>query len=206
MTPSSTTKKPAKYDALLFDFDGVLADTERVHHRAWNQTLEPLGIQLDWPSYQKNFVGVADEVALRERLHLEDRDGLVARKQALFRQGLEESQPFLADTVRLLQELHGIYTLAVVSSSYKSEVEPPLVRGGIRTCFQLLITGEDVKHFKPSPEPYLLAAERLGARWPLVIEDSEAGVASGLAAGFEVLRVSAVENVGREVRERLGLG
>ena len=195
-----------KYDALLFDFDGVLADTERVHHRAWNQTLEPLGIQLDWASYQKNFVGVADEVALRERLGLSDREGLVARKQALFRKGLEESQPFLADTVSLIEEIHGIYRLAVVSSSYKSEVEPPLICGGIRPCFQLLITGEDVKHFKPSPEPYLLAAERLGARRPLVIEDSEAGVASGLAAGFEVLRVSAVENVGREVRERLGIG
>jgi beta-phosphoglucomutase len=202
MTPS----RPANYDALLFDFDGVLADTERVHHRDWNQTLEPLGIQLDWPAYQKNFVGVADEVALRERLHLDDRDGLVARKQAFFRKGLEESEPFLADTVRLLEELHKLYTLAVVSSSYKSEVEPPLIRGGIRRCFQLLITGEDVKNFKPSPEPYLLAAERLGSRRPLVIEDSEAGVASGLAAGFEVLRVSAVENVGREVRERLGLG
>jgi beta-phosphoglucomutase-like phosphatase (HAD superfamily) len=37
-----------KFDALLFDFDGVLADTERVHQRAWNRTLEPLGIQLDW--------------------------------------------------------------------------------------------------------------------------------------------------------------
>jgi beta-phosphoglucomutase len=202
MTPDQLTK----YDALLFDFDGVLADTERVHHWAWNQTLEPLGIQLDWPAYQKNFVGVADEIALRERLGLSDRDGLVARKQALFRQRLAESQPFREDTVKLLESLHGSYTLAVVSSSYKSEVEPPLIRGGIRPCFQLLITGEDVKHFKPSPEPYLLAAKRLGAHRPLVIEDSDAGVASGGAAGFEVLRVSAVENVGREVRERLGLG
>jgi len=77
------------------------------------------------------------------------------------------------------------------------------VSGGIRVFFQLLITGEDVQNFKPSPEPYLLAAARLGAKNPLVIEDSDAGVASGLAAGFEVLRVSAVENVGREVRERL---
>jgi beta-phosphoglucomutase len=188
----------------------VLADTERVHHRAWNQTLEPLGIQLDWTAYQKNFVGVADEVALRERLGIADqgvgREGLVAQKQALFRQRLAESQPFLPGTVLLLEQIRNMYTLAVVSSSYKSEVEPPLIRGGLRPLFQLLITGEDVQHFKPSPEPYLLAAERLGARHPLVIEDSDAGVASGRAAGFEVLRVSAVENVGREVRERLGIG
>ena len=194
-----------KFDALLFDFDGVLADTERVHQRAWNQTLEPLGIQLDWDYYLKNFVGVADEVALRDRLHLSDTDGLVPRKQAFFRQGMAESEPVLADTVRMLEEVRGVYRLAVVSSSYKSEVEPALVRARIRPCFELLITGEDVRNFKPSPEPYLLAAERLGARRPLVIEDSDAGVASGRTAGFEVLRVSAVENVAREVRERLGI-
>jgi len=70
-----------KHDALLFDFDGVLADTERVHHRAWNQTLEPLGIQLDWASYQKNFVGVADEVALRETAGFE-RSGGSGRPEA----------------------------------------------------------------------------------------------------------------------------
>jgi beta-phosphoglucomutase-like phosphatase (HAD superfamily) len=87
----------------------VLADTEPVHHRAWNQALEPLGIQLDWDFYQKNFVGVADEVALRERLRLTDSDGLVARKQALFRQGLAAAQPFLPDTVRLLEEICSIY-------------------------------------------------------------------------------------------------
>jgi len=69
----------------------------------------------------------------------------------------------------------------------------------------MLITGEDVQNFKPSPEPYLLAAERLGVTHPLVIEDSDAGVASGRAAEFEVLRVSAVEKVRREVRQRLGL-
>jgi len=190
---------------LLFDFDGVLADTEPVHHRAWNQTLEPLGIQLDWADYQRNFVGVADEVALRQRLQLRDQDGLVSRKQALFRQGLAEAEPILPDSIALLQELRNVYKLAVVSSSYLSEVEPALIRAGIRPCFQFLITGEDVQNFKPSPEPYLLAAKRLGARRPLVIEDSEAGVASGLAAGFEVLRVTAVRNVGREVRERLAV-
>lgn len=150
-------------------------------------------------------MGVADEVALRDRLRLADQDGLVARKQALFRQGLEESQPFLPDTVRLLEEIRGAYRLAVVSSSYRTEVEPPLVRAGLRGVFELLITGEDVQNFKPSPEPYLLAAERLGARQPLVVEDSDAGVAAGRAAGFEVLRVTEVGKVGREVRERLGM-
>ena len=107
----------------------------------------------------------------------------MARKQALFRQGLAEAQPFLPDTVRMLEEICSLYKLAVVSSSYKSEVEPPLVRGAIRQYFELLITGEDVQHFKPSPEPYLLAAERLGACCPLVIEDSDAGRRVGPGGG-----------------------
>lgn len=195
------------WDALLFDFDGVLADSEPVHHSAWNQTLEPLGIHLDWEDYRKHFVGIPDGIALRERLGIQaGGEALVAQKQELFRQGLAAAQPFLPDTVQLLQDLFPSYKMAVVSSSYRSEVEPPLVRGGIRPLFQLLICGDDVKHFKPSPEPYLLAAERLGARRPLVIEDSEAGVASGRAAGFEVLQVSRVEDVAREVREYLRRG
>jgi HAD superfamily hydrolase (TIGR01509 family) len=192
-----------QWDALLFDFDGVLADTEPVHHRSWNQTLKPLGIQIDWDYYRKNFVGISDIVAVRDRLHLENGEALVATKREFFRKELAISKPFPPDTVRLLGELRVSYRLAVVSSSYRSEVEPPLVRGGIRQHFELLICGEDVRNFKPSPEPYLLAAERLGVKRPLVIEDSEAGAASGKAAGFEVLRVSAVDVVGREVREYL---
>jgi len=195
------------WDALLFDFDGVLADSEPVHHSAWNQTLKPLGIQLDWDDYRKHFVGISDEIALRDRLGIrEGGEALVARKVELFRQGLATAQPFLPDTIKMLQEVCRSYRLAVVSSSYRSEVEPPLVRGGIRPLFQMLICGDDVKNFKPSPEPYLLAAERMAARRPLVIEDSEAGVASGRAAGFEVLQVSRVENVAREVRKYLAGG
>jgi HAD superfamily hydrolase (TIGR01509 family) len=151
-------------------------------------------------------VGISDEVALRERLHIIDQDGLVARKQALLRQGLEEAQPVLPDTVQLLEDLFKLYRLAVVSSSYRSEVEPPLIRAGILQYFQFLITGEDVQNFKPSPEPYLLAAKRLGVQRPLVIEDSDAGVAAGRAAGFEVLRVSATDKVAAEVRDYLAVG
>ena len=195
------------FDVLLFDFDGVLADSEPVHHSAWNQTLKPLGIQLDWDDYRKHFVGISDEIALRDRLGIrEGGEALVARKVELFRQGLATAQPFLPDTIKMLQEVCRSYRLAVVSSSYRSEVEPPLVRGGIRPLFQMLICGDDVKNLKPSPEPYLLAAERMAARRPLVIEDSEAGVASGRAAGFEVLQVSRVEDVGREVRKYLAGG
>jgi beta-phosphoglucomutase len=184
------------WDALLFDFDGVLADTERIHHRSWNLALEPLGIQWDWDYYQKHCVGVADSL-------LVDSPEYVARKQVIFQQQLEQSQPFCADTVALIAELYSLYKLAVVSSSFRRDVEPPLVRASLRDYFQTLVTAEDVRNLKPAPEPYLMGAERLGAKRPLVIEDSDSGVAAGKAAGFEVLRVSGVESVAREVRDYL---
>jgi beta-phosphoglucomutase len=184
------------WDALLFDFDGVLADTERIHHRSWNLALEPLGIQWDWDYYQKHCIGVADAL-------LVDSAEYVERKQHIFKEQLELSEPFCSDTLTLIQELNSIYKLAVVSSSFRKDVEPPLVKFNLRHHFHTLVTAEDVQNLKPAPEPYLLGAARLGAKRPLVIEDSDSGVAAGKAAGFEVLRVSSVVNVAREVRDYL---
>jgi HAD superfamily hydrolase (TIGR01509 family) len=135
---------------------------------------------------------------------LPDPAAAVARKQELFRQGLAANPPFLPETLDLIWNLSESYRLAVVSSSYRREVEPPLIRAGIRDCFEVVVFGDDVKNLKPAPDPYLLAAERTGARTPLVIEDSDAGVASGQAAGFEVLRISGVRSVAAEVSAALG--
>jgi beta-phosphoglucomutase len=186
------------WDALLFDFDGVLADTERIHHRSWNLALEPLGIQWDWEYYQKHCVGVADALLI-------DSPEYVSRKKQIFQEQLHISQPFFSETVDLILELRSLSKLAVVSSSFRSDVEPPLVRANLRDCFQTLVTAEDVRNLKPAPEPYLMGAERVAAKYPLVIEDSDSGVAAAKAAGFEVLRVSGVENVAREVRDYLQL-
>ena len=193
-----------KYDALLFDFDGVLADTEALHHRAWNDTLQPFGIQLDWEYYLNNCVGIADAIIAR-RLELGvDEQALVAQKQTRFRAAMEASPPFLTDTLDLVHELAREQRLAVVSSSGATEVGPPLEMAGICQCFQFVITCESVQHLKPAPDPYLLAAERLGARNPLVIEDSDAGVASARAAGFELLRVAGAATMAAELRAFLG--
>jgi sugar-phosphatase len=80
-----------------------------------------------------------------------------------------------------------------------------LEAGGLRQYFQTVVGGENVKHHKPAPDPYLLAAERLGLRAPLVVEDSAAGIASGRAAGFEVLAVNSPSEVPDLVRRRLAL-
>jgi HAD superfamily hydrolase (TIGR01509 family) len=94
--------------------------------------------------------------------------------------------------------------LGLVTSSGRREVEPVIVRTGLAPLFGAAVYGEDVKRHKPDPEPYRTAAERLGARRALVVEDSQAGIASGRAAGFEVLEIPHADRTAEMVRTLLG--
>lgn len=190
------------YDALLFDFDGVLADTERAHHAAWNAVLEPFGIQFTWEDYLKHCVGIADSI-VAARLKLPEPEKIVLQKQGIFRETLEISPPFFAETVALIPDLARDYRMAVVSSSFRTEVLPPLERSGLFPHFETVICGNDAQNLKPAPDLYLLAIERLSTKRPLVIEDSEAGVAAGKAAGLEVLRISGPDKMPAELRAYL---
>ena len=196
-------------EAILFDFDGVLADTEPLHHACWAQVLAPHGIELDWAAYRQYCVGLSDQdlvslVAARAGRAAEAPKlwAEYPRKRDLFRRRVLEQPPISREAVELLASLDG-YKLGLVSSSSRSEVEPVLRRAGIFQCFQTLICAEDVTRFKPEPEPYLLAARRLGVTRALVVEDSEAGLASGRAAGFEVLHIPEAARMPELVRKRL---
>jgi HAD superfamily hydrolase (TIGR01509 family) len=198
------------FDSILFDFDGVLADTEPVHFACWREVLIPFGIDLTWPFYQRECIGVSDR-AMLERLGAARHPPISADeiwpsyplKQKNFQAKLAGAQPFAPSTINLIHDLHNSYKLAVVSSSHRSEVEPPLDRAGIRQCFQALVCGMEVPNLKPAPDPYLRAAELLAARAPLVIEDSDAGVAAGLAAGFQVLKLAHPDALASQLREIL---
>lgn len=195
------------FDSILFDFDGVLADTEPIHYDCWLEILAPHGIQPTWDYYQRECIGISDRLMV-ERISTPALFDLIwpkyALKQALFRHKLMLKSPFLFETTRLIADLAPRYKLAVVSSSGRTEVEPPIVRAGLREHFQALVCGKEAGNLKPAPDPYLLAAELLGANRPLVVEDSAAGEESGRAAGFEVLRVFSAESVPQEVRRALG--
>ncbi len=81
-----------------------------------------------------------------------------------------------------------------------------LVRAGIRHRFEILVCGsEEVERLKPAPDPYLLAARKLGVDRALVVEDSDAGEQSGRAAGFDVVRVRSASEVPSRVRAALGM-
>jgi beta-phosphoglucomutase len=178
-------------EAIFFDFDGVLIDSEPVHWDCWRQVLLPFGVELSWDFYRDHCIGIDDREMLR--MMAGDRwPELFAewpKKKALFRARMIDTPPFPEALPRMLEALKASYRMAVVSSSSCEEIEPLMVRAGIRGYFETVVGGGDVKRQKPDPEPYLLAATRLGVTRAVVLEDSAAGMEAGRAAGFDVLRI-----------------
>ncbi|MEQ1946906.1 MAG: HAD family phosphatase [Bryobacteraceae bacterium] len=200
------------YDAILFDFDGVLADTEPIHCQCWNEILQPFGYHLTWETFARDFVGVSDQDLVRRlaaaRVPPIPFDELWAeypRKKELFRTRVAAAPPIREDTATLIKELSCDYKLAVVSSSARIEIEPAIIARGIRHYFVELVCGKEAQHLKPSPAPYIRAAELLKAERPLVVEDSDAGVTSAQAAGFDFVRIANVGELVSAVRGALQL-
>lgn len=197
-------------DAILFDFDGVLADTEPVHFAAWADALAPLGVTFDWDFFRAHCVGIDDRSMVPLFAALAnpplDPDAIWAchpEKVALFRKWTLASPPFAPELDGFLERVHGARKLAVVTASARIEIEPLLAAGGIAAHFDALVCGKEAGRNKPAPDPYLRAASLLQAKNPLVVEDSEAGIASGRAAGFEVLVVRSAAEMMDAVMRRL---
>ena len=205
-----------RYDAILFDFDGVLADTEPLHWRCWREILDPFSIDLTWEMFETEFVGKSDRDLVARLAAKKDPSvpfdeifekiwAEYPRKKEMFGARLLVEQPFLPETLRMVEKLCGDYKLAVVSSSARTEIEPALIKVGIRQHFVELVCGREVQNLKPAPDPYLKAIELLGSRRPLAIEDSIPGVASATAAGCTVLHVRSVGEVANRVAEAVAL-
>jgi len=199
------------YQAVLFDFDGVLVDSEPIHYECWREVLLPLGIHLDWTYYHSHFIGISDRKMAAElaamavpELSVDTVYAQYPRKTELLRDRMHHRLPIAPGIVDLLRNLNG-YRVGVVSSSVRDEVEPVLEKGGLLSYLAVTICGGDVTKLKPDPEPYRKAAGLLNVDRVLVVEDSEAGVASGLAAGFDVLRIPKPEQTAELVRARLQL-
>ncbi len=175
--------------AIICDGDGVLFDSEKVHVRAWEQVFEKIGIELSPRDYEVG-IGNAD----REFLEI-----LVERGKIPVRYSIEEilKEKFnilmsLSQEVKLFpgvrETLHTLareYTLALASNSRREFILKIVEEFSLRGYFEKIITKENVRQPKPSPEIYLLAARELGVNPAecVVIEDSVVGIEAAKKAG-----------------------
>jgi HAD superfamily hydrolase (TIGR01509 family) len=190
--------------AVLFDFDGVLVDSEPLHSRAFRECLAAEGIHLTEEEYNRTCIGYDDWTALR--LTLERHQGvatpparvheLAERKAEIYERLLPEV-PFYPGARDLVRALAAEVPLAIASGALHDEIERTLAAGGLTDAFTAIVGADDVRQTKPHPEPYLAAMRAVSRRAPgispaqcLVIEDSTTGVAAGRAAGMRVLAVA----------------
>ena len=199
-----------EFEAILFDFDGVLLDSEPVHCDCWREVLAPLGVPVTWEVYAANCVGASDRDMMRIFAGLRNPPADPAllweqypRKKQIFHQRMAVNPPFAAGAAEFFRGLSENYKLGVVSSSARGEIEPLLEAGGLRQYLDTVVCGEDVEHHKPAPDPYLLAGRILGIRRALVVEDSPAGIESARAAGFEAVRITDPARMMEMVQRRL---
>jgi len=201
--------KPA---ALIFDFDGVVANTEPLYWKAWRAILARHGIDFAWVDYCRVGRGVEDERMLQAIPQLAANPVLMEKvrqerplREAMVEGFCREEFPIGEATIELLHSLRE-YPLALVTSSLRTAVAPMLEAARIADCFTAVVFGGDTILRKPNPAPYLLIRERLAVPSGVVFEDSDAGAQSATQAGYEVLRVPAPQALPEIVRGRLHLG
>lgn len=196
--------------AVLFDFDGVLVNSEPLHYRALRGCLLPEGIDIGEAEYARFYLAYDDWEAIRiamERHGLPYDAGrvqaLAERKAELFDE-LLATVPLFPGARELVQALAREVPLAIASGALRSEIERILGPSGLRPLFEAVVGAEDVERGKPNPEPYLTAMRRLRRRDPrleardcVVIEDAMPGIAAGLAAGMKVVGVAQTYPAGK---------
>lgn len=197
-------------EALVFDFDGVIADTEPLYWRAWCELLKPYAVSFAWDDYCRIGRGIRDEKMLASLAEIvADSDvmaqigGRLPQRKEMVRQW-KLDEPLIAEaTVQLLKSLKG-WKLGLVTSSDRADIEALLHSADVADCFDACVFGEEVAGHKPDPAPYLLIRKRLRISGGVAFEDSEAGRLSAAAAGFQTVSVSSPNDLPRLVWELLG--
>lgn len=180
------------FDAVLFDNDGVLVDTEPLFFRATQELLATVDVHLRVEDYHEISMrkgrtvfelatakGVSDETILDLR----------SRRSRRYSELIAEGVRVLDGVVETMEALRGVHRTAIVTSSDRDHFDEIHSQTGLVPYFEFVLADGDYAHHKPHPEPYLTAAARMGvdpARC-LVIEDTERGLVSAVEAGMECI-------------------
>ena len=205
-TTSTGRFEVARLEALLFDMEGTLSDTDAIHRQAVVDTFSARGVGVSDEDFHRHVSGQSNDAIFMRffpTLSEEERQRLADEKEALYRRLTPRMTP-MPGLERLIgwAKARGA-ARALVTNGPRLNVAHTLKVLGLADSFDTLVLGEDLPRAKPDPLPYLEALRRLGvaAERAMAFEDSAPGVAAALAAG-----VFTVELTGPSRNAGLGLG
>ena len=194
--------------ALIFDFDGVIADSEPIHFTMLQRVLGEIGLFLSKDEYYASYLGYDDKGCFKAALAAQGRPStptdvadLVARKARMFLADLREHLVIYPGVREFVHDAASHYRLAVASGALRDEIDFVLEQAGLKKQFEHITSAEDVVYGKPDPEPFLHALASLNRAAAsgsttitpedcAVIEDSIPGIRAARAAGMRVVAVA----------------
>jgi beta-phosphoglucomutase len=194
--------------AIIFDFDGVIVDSEPLIMKLTQQMAAREGWTITAEEYYRDYLAL-DDRGIVERLfqshgqpvNVARRDELVRWKAQAYQEAIGDGLPAMPGAVEFVRQCARRYPLAIASGSLREEVEPLLKKLGLREEFGVLATADDCERSKPDPAIYRIALERLGkldafkerglkAGECLAIEDAPLGVKAAHAAGMKCMALA----------------
>ena len=191
---------------VIFDFDGVITDSEILHFRTFNEILSKYGVEISLRDYYKDYLGLSDfdlfKLLINNgtlKLDTSEIESLVSRKNEIFEK-LAQSEGKIIEGVRdFLQKLtQNKITIAICSGALLSEIELVLEQANLRGFFEVIVSAEQTQRSKPYPDGFLLTLQKLNkksssnikAEQCVVIEDSHWGIEAAKQAKMNVIAVT----------------
>jgi beta-phosphoglucomutase-like phosphatase (HAD superfamily) len=189
--------------AIVFDFDGVIADSEPLHLRAYQHVLDQEGIELTREDYYARYLGFDDSglfraLAKNRGLAITDEtvDGWIDAKSRIIEELLSSASVLFPGAAACIQTLAGHFPMAIASGALGPEIDLVLNHTGLADCFKAIASASDGVRGKPAPDLYLLALAKLrefaqvDAAGCVAIEDSRWGLDAAKKAGFRTVAIT----------------
>ena len=185
--------------AIVFDFDGVLADSEPLHLQTYQEVLSSLGVTLTREEYYASYLGYSDADVFRllgarhgwslDAGHIQM---LIDQKSGMFDEAVAAGGVLYPGAIDCVERLARVFPLGIASGALRHEIELALAGAGLAAHFRFIVGAGDTPNSKPAPDPYLRAAELHGLSPSacVAIEDSRWGIQSAKSAGMKCVGIT----------------
>ncbi len=186
-------------EAILFDLDGTLVNTDPIHYKAWQEILRNYGLEIDETFYKTRISGRLNPVIIQDilpQLSIAEGEQLAEDKEVYFRELAPELKPLdgLLDMLAWTEELK--LQRAIVTNAPRKNAEFMLKVLGLTDAFAKVVLAEEATAGKPDPAPYQLALNHFGmsAEQAIAFEDSPSGIRSSVGAGITTIGIASTHD------------